>query len=67
MAVFEKFGDETYINLPAELTEKVILIARNYLEEIGTMSIFNLGKILDFKEYLFQWPFSTIGVFIITS
>ena len=44
MAVFEKFGDETYINLPAELTEKVILIARHYLEEIGTMSIFSLPQ-----------------------
>ena len=100
MAVLEKFGDETDINLPAESIGKVIfiiqqypteiwasqhahilpweslvfpeavfdrfgdetginLIARQYVAEIVTTSIFNLGKILYFQDYLFQWPFST--------
>ena len=45
MAVFDKFGDETDINLPAELTGKVILIVRQYPAEIGTTPIFDLGKI----------------------
>ena len=57
MAVFDKFGDETDINLPAELTGKVILIVRQYPAEIGTTPILDRGKIRYFHEYHFQWPF----------
>ena len=46
MAVFEKFGDKTDINLPAESIEKGIFIIRQYPAEIGTTPIFDHGKII---------------------
>ena len=47
MAVFEKFGDETDINLPAESIGKVIFIIRQYPAQIVTTPIF------DVKNYVF--------------
>ena len=60
MAVFEKFGDETDINLPAESIEKKgIFIIRQYPAEIGITPIFDHGKIMDLQGYRFQWQFLT--------
>ena len=59
MDVFEKFGDATDINLPAESIGKGILIIRQYPAEIGTTPIFDHGKIIDFQGYRFQWQFLT--------
>ena len=58
MAVFEKFGDETDINLPAESIGKVIFIFQQYPAEIWATrhAIFDRGKIVDFHKYHFQKP-----------
>ena len=61
MAVFEKFGNETDSNLPAELIGKVIFIIGQNPEEIWAATpIFDRGKIVDFHENHFKWPVLTI-------
>ena len=42
IAIFDKFGDKTDIDLPAEMIGNVILIVRQYPAEIRTTPIFGM-------------------------